>query len=238
MVGQKRTCTSCVVVHFQRKICINFILLKINAINGDISHRWMMILMLKHPELPVQMAARLKEKGYKFHIRMYGDEGNAAKYDKIYPKKYLEELINQLGVEDSVFLMGNRPNNEIIDAMRKHDIFLFTSDKNEGWGAVANESLANGCVLVASDAIGSSPYLIRDGENGFMFKSKNVESLTEKVEWLLTHPEDMKNMRKCAVQQMKELWSPHKAAKALLLLIDDLMNSRETSIKNGPCSKA
>ena len=45
-------------------------------------------------------------------------------------------------------------------------------------------------------------------------------------------------MRKCAVQQMKELWSPHKAAKALLLLIDDLMYSRETSIKNGPCSKA
>ena len=196
------------------------------------------LLVLKHPELPVQMAARLKEKGYKFHIKMYGDEGNAAKYDKIYSKKRLEELINQLGVEDCVSLMGNRPNNEILDAMRKHDIFLFTSDKNEGWGAVANESLANGCVLVASDEIGSSPYLIRDGENGFMFKSKNVESLTEKVEWLLTHPEDMKKMRKCAVQQMKELWSPHKAAKALLLLIDDLMNHRETSIKNGPCSKA
>lgn len=91
---------------------------------------------------------------------------------------------------------------------------LTTSDRFEGWGAVANESLANGCVLVASDAIGSSPYLISDGVNGFMFKSastktsfghqdqKALDDLTEKVAWLLDNKERMKEMQRAAFLTM------------------------------------
>lgn len=195
-------------------------------------------LMWKHPELPVQMAKKLKEKGCRFQLDMYGDEGNAAKHDKVYPRKQLEALIAELGVDDCVQLMGNRPNNEILQAMQKSSIFLFTSDRLEGWGAVANESMANGCVLVASDAIGSSPYLIEDGYNGFMFKSCNVESLTEMMEWLLTHPDELKQMQKNAYERMRDVWSPKCAAKALLQLIDDLKNGRDTSLLSGPCSKA
>ena len=37
---------------------------------------------------------------------------------------------------------------------------------------------------------------------------------------------------------MRDVWSPRKAAEALLKLIDDLKNGRETSIVTGPCSKA
>lgn len=195
-------------------------------------------LMLKHPELPVLLAKRLKEAGYQFRIDMYGDEGNAARHDAVYPKKKLMALIQELGVEDCVRLMGNRPNQEILEAMRGSDIFLFTSDRLEGWGAVANESMANGCALVASDAIGSSPYLIEDGFNGFMFKSCDVESLTEKVEWLLTHPTELAQMKHNAYVHMRDVWSPRKAAEALLRLIDDLKNGRDTSIVEGPCSKA
>lgn len=195
-------------------------------------------LILKHPELPVQMAAKLKAKGYKFRIDMYGDEGNAAKHDAVYPRKKLEKLITELGVNDCVRLMGNRPNGEILEAMRKSAIFLFTSDRYEGWGAVANESMANGCVLVASDAIGSSSYLIKEGFNGYMFKSCDADSLTDKVEWLLVHPEEMKTMQKNAYDNMCALWSPKHAAESLLRLIDDLQNGNETSISEGPCSKA
>lgn len=195
-------------------------------------------LMWKHPELPVHIAAKLKAKGYKFRIDMYGDEGNAAKYDAIFPRKKLEKLIAELNVSDCVHLMGNRPNGDILEAMRKSAIFLFTSDRYEGWGAVANESMANGCVLVASDAIGSSPYLIKNGINGFMFKSCDADSLTEKVEWLLTHPDEMKTMQKNAYDNMRAFWSPKHAASALLQLIDDLLNIRETTIEEGPCSIA
>lgn len=192
----------------------------------------------KHPELPVQMAKRLKEKGYKFQLSMYGDDGNAAKHDAIYTCESVQELIDKFNVGDCVRLMGTRPNNEVLFAMRKSSIFLFTSDKQEGWGAVANEALSNGCVLVASDAIGSAPFLIRDGENGFLFKSGNVDSLACKVEWLLLHPSEMRKMQLSAYAGVKKLWSPRKAAANLLELIDNIKNIRVPSILEGPCSKA
>ena len=198
-------------------------------------------LMLKHPELPILMAERLKRKGYKFLLDMYGE----GEY-----REAAEHLAENLGLRDCVSFIGNKPNTELMKDMQQHEIFLFTSDKNEGWGAVANESMSNGCVLVGSDALGCAPYLIKDGENGFMFKSSKVsctfknpdkmslDSLCEKVEWLLEHPEERKQMRMNAREVMTNVWSPRKAAEALLKLIDDLKNGKETSIKEGPCSKA
>lgn len=195
-------------------------------------------LTWKHPELVIELASRLKAKGYDFVIDMYGDEGSAAKHDKVYPRSKLESLVSKLGVEDFVVLHGNQHNKEIINAMKSHDIFLFTSDRLEGWGVVANESMANGCVLIASDEIGSTPYLVCEGFNGFIFDSCNVDSLAKKVEWLLEHTTDMRLMQMNAHNNMMELWSPQHAAKSLIQLIEDLLGGRDTSLIEGPCSKA
>lgn len=195
-------------------------------------------LMLKHPELPIFLAKKLKENGFQFRIDLYGDEGNAAKHDAVYPKERLVALITELGVEDCVKLMGNRPNNEILQAMREHAIFLFTSDKYEGWGAVANEAMANGCVLVGSDEIGSVPYLVKDGVNGMIFRSGSVEDLYEKVSYLMTHREERLRMAQRAYEDMVNLWSPRNAAASLLHLAEALLNNTTIDIKEGPCSKA
>ncbi|MDO5525405.1 MAG: glycosyltransferase [Prevotella sp.] len=186
-------------------------------------------LKWKHPKLAIQMAAKLKTKGYKFILDYYGS-GEQERNTK--------ELVKTLGLEDVIKFHGELPNGQIITAMRHHYIFLFTSDRNEGWGAVANESMANGCVLVASDAIGSTPYLIQNGRNGFLFKSCCVDSLTEKVQWLLDHPQKMQEMRRNARQTMIKLWSPRNAAESFLKLIDDLKHGKESSIKEGPASIA
>ncbi len=174
------------------------------------------------------MALKLKEQGYNFMLDMYGS-GEEEETTK--------QLAKALDVEDVVKFHGALPNEEILEAMRKHEIFLFTSDRYEGWGAVANEAMANGCVLVASDAIGSTPYLIIEGRNGFSFKSEDADSLTDCVKRLLDNPADMYQMQKEARNTMVNLWSPRKAALSLLTLIDDLQNGRECSILNGPCSK-
>jgi glycosyltransferase involved in cell wall biosynthesis len=185
-------------------------------------------LRLKHPELPIKMAARLKAKGYKFILNMYG---SGEEYDNSVT------LAKELNVDDVVKFCGNVPNEQILEAMRHHEIFLFTSDKNEGWGAVANESMSNGCVLVGSDAIGSVPFLLKDGENGCIFKSCNLDSLTEKVEWLLNNPKERYRLAVNGYNTMKNIWSPANAAKSLLQLIEDLKNGKDSSVKEGPCSR-
>lgn len=198
-------------------------------------------LMLKHPELPLLLAARLKKEGYRFTLDMYG----SGEYEPT-----ARRMAENLGMTDVVQFVGNKPNKELLADMRRHSIFLFTSDRNEGWGAVANESMANGCVLVASDAIGSTPYLIRDGITGLSFRSsrtscsfdnpdkKALDSLYENVKWLLDNPVEMDKIRSRSIKQMQELYNPQTAAERLLVLIDCLQKGSATGFFDGPCSKA
>lgn len=186
-------------------------------------------LKLKHPELVIQLAAMLKRNGYEVQTDMYGSG----------PEQEVTMLLcRQMDVNDVVSFKGSAPNEVILQAMRQHDIFLFTSDHNEGWGAVLNEAMSNRCAVVASDAIGSAPFLIRDGKNGLLFKSGQVNSLYEKVVRLIMNPEERRQLAERGYQDMLRVWSPRNAAKNLLQLIDDLKAGRDTSITNGPCSKA
>lgn len=183
----------------------------------------------KHPELVVKLARRLKDNGYIVQIDMYGT-GVELKKNK--------RLCQELGVQDMLSFKGNVPNDEILLAMRNHDIFLFTSDKNEGWGAVANEAMSNRCCLVASDEIGSTPYLLNNGKNGMVFRSKSVDSLYEQVAYLLDHPEAREMMAERGYHTMQAIWSPQQAALNFLELARNLLIGNNTSITEGPCSKA
>lgn len=198
-------------------------------------------LMLKHPELPLLMAARLKADGYRFSLDMYG----SGEYEPA-----ARCMAEKLGVTDVVRFVGNKPNDALLADMHRHSIFLFTSDRNEGWGAVANESMACGCVLVAADAIGSTPYLIKDGITGLSFRSSRtscsfgnpdkeaLNSLYGKVKWLLDNPTEMVKIRSHSIKQMQELYNPRTAAERLLTLIDCLQKGSETGFTDGPCSIA
>lgn len=197
-------------------------------------------MTLKHPELPILAAKRLKDHGYSFVIDMFG-AGECEDRTK--------RLARELDVEDVVRFRGTMPNELLLKEMRRHKIFLFTSDRNEGWGAVANESMANGCALVASDAIGSAPWLVKNGENGFTFRSsatkysfdspdgRALDNLVEKVKWLLDNPEDLCRMRQAAVRTMRETWNPKVAAERLLKLIESLQQGKYVSFADGPCCK-
>ncbi len=186
-------------------------------------------LWWKHPEMAIYLAKRLKDAGYEFELNMFGV---GELYDK------MSELCNKLGVDDVVCMKGSVPNEQMVEEMRGHNIFLFTSDRNEGWGAVLNEAMSSGCAVVASNEIGAVPFLLKDGENGLIFKSKNLDSLYEKVVLLLNNNELIGEFGKKAYYTMLNEWSPKVAAKNILQLINDLQKGKDTSIIEGPCSKA
>lgn len=187
-------------------------------------------LRWKHPELPVKLAKRLKNRNYKFIIDMYGS-GEELEHTK--------ELAEKLDVMDVVRFQGNLPNDEILKQMRHHQIFLFTSDRNEGWGAVLNESMSNGCAVVASDMIGSVPFLIEDGVNGLIFKSESLDSLETKVVSLLDSVDYRRTIAMNAIKTMRDVWSPSNAAKQFFALTEALLTNNNIMIpKIGPCSRA
>ena len=187
------------------------------------------IIKLKHPELAIQCAEKLKTAGYSFQLDMYG-EGQL--------RSQLELLIKNLKVDDIVKLHGNVPNAEIHKAMNDCDVFLCTSDRNEGWGAVVNEAMSNGCVVVGGSKIGAVPFLIKDGINGMIFEDGKIDSLYEKVKFLFDNYDMITKLSKQAREDMAYVWSPTAAARNLLTLIEDLKSGHETTLMEGPCSKA
>lgn len=207
--------------------------------SNSISFMWCArFLKWKHPEAAIELSRRLRKKGYKFTFDIYGSENNIGPHDRPYAASQLQEMIDRYNLGDNVKLCGNHSNSEIIHQMRLHDIFIFTSDKQEGWGAVANESMSNGCLLIASNKIGSVPYLIKDGVNGFMYEDGSIDSLEQKVEHILLNRDKMIEMRRNAILTMQKLWNAKLAVRNLLSLCNNLLQGKDTDILEGPCSKA
>lgn len=185
----------------------------------------------KHPKIPVEVAKRLKADGYDFKLNMIG---NGEMMDEI------RELIKRENLEDSVEMLGSMKPEEVREHMEKSEIFLFTSDKNEGWGAVLNESMNSGCAVVANSAIGSVPFLINDGKNGYMYKDGDVDDLYNKVKNLLVNAEERKRIAKNAYKTMIEEWNAENAANKFVFLCEKMLlgEYKPFPYDSGVCSKA
>ncbi len=188
-------------------------------------------LKWKHPEHVIEVARRLKAEDFDFHIQMVGI---GPLWDTI------AQQIKECGLQEQVQLVGAVPADEVRKYMDAASIFLFTSDRNEGWGAVLNESMNSGCAVVASNAIGAVPFLIKDGENGLCYSSCDVDDLYNKVKYLLRNTEYRESMGKKAYETITSLWNAETAAKRLLNLCQKLLQGEKSPYlyEDGPCSKA
>lgn len=166
----------------------------------------------KHPELALETAKYLKDKKLPFHLDMVGG-------GELQPM--VECLREEYGLQEEVSLLGFRSPEEVRSAMEKADIFLFTSDRQEGWGAVANEAMNSACAVVADHMIGAVPYLIQNGENGLIYRSGNKQQLFEKTEMLVKDAGLCKEMGRAAYQTITTIWNAENAATQLVALFEE-----------------
>lgn len=187
-------------------------------------------IKLKHPEEIIHTAKRLKKSGYNFKLTMIG-------------RGLLEEKIKALvkaeGLENNVIFTGAMSPDEVRTYMEKSSIFVFTSDQNEGWGAVMNEAMNSGCAVVASHAIGSVPFLVENGKNGLIYRSRDIDDLYKKVKYLLEQPKECKRMGNEAYKTITEQWCARNAAERFYDIIKSKLNGEpEPFYKEGPMSEA
>lgn len=206
----------------------------------------------KHPTIPVKIAAGLKNMGIRFHMDIIG--GGEL-------EKEVADLVKELGVEDCVSLLGVKQPREVRNYMEKANIYLVTSDRQEGWGAVVNEAMNSGCAVVANHMIGAVPYLIEPEKNGRIYRDKDESMLLELLAQLCTSPGLCKKLGKNAYRTIVEEWNPEVAAERLLRLMgslkllpmsilpmsilprtdtsaDDTSKGQEGCYVTGPCSPA
>lgn len=189
------------------------------------------LIELKHPDASIRLAESLKEKGYSFKMTLIGTGEMEER---------LHNMIRDKNLEDCVEMPGAMKASEVRSYMEKADIYLFTSDFNEGWGAVLNESMNSGCAVVASHAIGSVPFLIRDGENGLIYENGNQRQLEERVESLIRNSGYRKKLGVNAYESIVNTWNADAAAERFIALSQALLNGKaaDSIFKEGPCSRA
>ena len=188
------------------------------------------LIPLKRVDWQIRLAAELKANGYRFCLRVAGDGPDRAR---------LEELIENLKVSDCVTLLGELDKESVADLMSSSDIFLATSNRKEGWGATINEAMAAGCCVVASDEMGSVPFLINNGLNGVSVHIDDGDMLYRLITALFNNPDTMAKMGIMAKKTIEDTWNAQEARKRFVTLSNGLRESRDLcNPVDGPLSKA
>lgn len=184
----------------------------------------------KHPDDAVGLAERLKKAGIDFELNLVGDG---------ILRKKLEDTVSDKGLSNCVHILGSKTPEEVRQYMEQASIFLFTSDRNEGWGAVLNEAMNSGCAVVTSHAIGSVPFLINDGENGLIYQSGDINDLCAKVIYLIDNAEKRAKLGNKAYSTIADSWNAEIAAERFKQLVEAISGKEKTDLfQEGPCSKA
>lgn len=125
------------------------------------------------------MCALLKD-GARFTLDLVG---SGPEYES------LRQLIPELGLDGIASLRGEMPPEDVRREMQRTDIFVFTSDFQEGWGSVLNEAMSSGCAVVASHAAGATPLLVQSGVNGLVYPSGDIQKLAGCIRFFLENPD-------------------------------------------------
>lgn len=185
----------------------------------------------KHPEKVVEIARLLQERGMNFHITMIGD-GPLWEQTK--------QQIEAKGLQEQISLTGSKTPAEVRMAMEKAAIFLMTSDRKEGWGAVMNEAMNSGCAVIADRMEGAALYLIEQGVTGFYCKRPAPEHMADLIAELLTEKNKCREMGRKAYAAIADTWNAKVAAERLLQMCETVATGEAfvSPWEEGPCSKA
>jgi glycosyltransferase involved in cell wall biosynthesis len=183
----------------------------------------------KHPDDVIKLGKILSENGHEFTLDIIGTGPMETQ---------LRNMIDDNSLQNQIKLLASMKPEEVREHMEKANIFLFTSDFNEGWGAVLNESMNSGCAIVASHAIGSVPFLLENRVNGLIYRSGDMNHLYENVKHLLDNEDLCNQLGSNAYKTLQSTWNEKEAATRLIKLCQNLLDGNEYYFEKGPCSKA
>lgn len=191
------------------------------------------LISWKHVDLQIELAKKLKDAGISFAFKIAGD--GPMRSD-------IERSIRDFGLTDKVELLGNLTPERVSELMCSSAAFIATSDRNEGWGATINEAMACGCCVIASDAMGSVPWLVDDAKTGLCFRSGSSDSLFQSVMTALGNDGLRARCGDSAKKLVTEgLWSSRTAAERFIEFSRKWLDSGNVdltaSYSSGPLSR-
>ena len=112
--------------------------------------------------------------------------GNGALENEMKEEAKNNKLIHFLPFQNQSFMPA---------VYRLGDVYCLPSQgPGETWGLAVNEAMACSSAVLVSDKCGCAADLVKDGVNGYIFKSNNLQDLTEKLELMVSNKKHLPAM--------------------------------------------
>ena len=155
----------------------------------------------------------VKVKGEPFRCTIYGDGPLGEQ---------LEKWIEEHGMSSDVVLMGDRTQKELISIFQNATLFVLTPVQTEdgdrdGIPNVLVEAMAVGLPVITT-AVAGIPELVDNNQNGFLYESHDVESISLGIIELLRDSEKRRQFGQAASKKVNEQFDIAVAANRLKAL--------------------
>jgi len=115
-------------------------------------------------------------------------------YGAVTDTQYVKDCIKISKGLSNIVWKGTIPPNLVIDTLKCYDLMCIPSSVSEMGPFVLKEAFAAGIPVLGSNVYGNAEQII-EGENGWLFKFKNVSDLKSKLEYLISNRELMENAK-------------------------------------------
>lgn len=147
----------------------------------------------KDPLLALDVAKELKNRNYKFKLKMFGDGPIKDVVEKYYQDNNLQDVVEMHGFKEN-----------IAEELLKSDVMLVTS-KYEGFSLVMSEANANSRPWISSNWGPILKERLVIDRNGIIVDSRDPKDYADAIIKLLDDKDKLKAMKKASYEESKKL---------------------------------
>lgn len=163
-------------------------------------------------------------KRYDLVIRAVGECASLQKNTKFTiigdgpEREKLQEMIEAYHLTDTVFLVGRKTRDFIVETLQEADAYILSSYL-ETFGVAPVEALACGVPVIATDCGGPRSYM--HDFNGLLIPVDDVNAMSEAISYMIEHY--MEYDRKRIAEDCKQKFSTEAIAKQLEAIFEDVI---------------
>ena len=155
-----------------------------------------------------------KEKNISVHIA--GEASDSNYYHMI------KATINDLGISDHVTLLGRVDQEKIKQELAEATVFVLPSKQENAPMAIA-EAMAMGVPPISTNVCGM-PYMITEGETGFLVEPDNPAELAKRILLMVQDIDCHKRISLSAIKEARDKYHPDSVARRTIQLYKQLVN--------------
>ncbi len=137
--------------------------------------------------------------------------------------KKLKEITKKKNLENYVKFLGRINRVEVMSLMSACDIFALPS-WDEAFGVVYLEAMIHGKPVIACEKEGSEDFL-KNRKTGILVKPKDIDSLSDAIDYLLLNPEKAKEIGKAAKKLVLDNYNWEKSARKIIIFYREILGS-------------